>query len=512
MATETRKSILELENADAVRGFFLKGESYCPIELPPYFKFDNLIKDVAEKLKPESLQGKLGELKKHNDVNYTIYSNKDGKYAWRPMELIHPAIYVSLVNIIAKQENWEYIKSKFSEFGKQNHIHCLSLPVVSNSENKNKENKDKEEQITHWWHEIEQRSIELSLDYAYLFETDITDCYGSIYTHSIAWALHTKKEAKNKRKDNTLIGNVIDEHIQAMKYGQTNGIPQGSVLMDFIAEMVLGYADLELSKKIENSKITDCKILRYRDDYRVFVNNPLDGEKILKFLTEVAIDLGLKINSAKTKSSKDVVSASIKSDKLAWLDKLWLDRKHSVGLQKHLLIIHNHAIQYPNSGSIVKALNKFYKRITEKNKSIDPLKPLIAIAVDIAVHNPKTYPVCAAILSKLLNFIKEKSEIIDIIKQIKHRFDYVPNVGLMHVWLQRISYPFDNTIEYEEPLCKLVAEEGKNEKLWNKEDIPEKLKNVIDEKKIIDRDSLKEIKEVIPPEEFELFAEKHDYS
>jgi hypothetical protein len=29
--------------------------------------------------------------------------------------------------------------------------------------------------------------------------------------------------------------------MQGMNYGQTNGIPQGSVLMDFIAEMVLGF-------------------------------------------------------------------------------------------------------------------------------------------------------------------------------------------------------------------------------------------------------------------------------
>jgi hypothetical protein len=32
-----------------------------------------------------------------------------------------------------------------------------------------------------------------------------------------------------------------------MNNGQTNGIPQGSVLMDFIAEMVLGYIDECLS-------------------------------------------------------------------------------------------------------------------------------------------------------------------------------------------------------------------------------------------------------------------------
>jgi hypothetical protein len=36
--------------------------------------------------------------------------------------------------------------------------------------------------------------------------------------------------------------------MRGMNFSQTNGIPQGSVLMDFIAEMVLGYIDERLSQ------------------------------------------------------------------------------------------------------------------------------------------------------------------------------------------------------------------------------------------------------------------------
>ena len=100
-------------------------------------------------------------------------------------------------------------------------------------------------QILSWWQGIEQASIELALEYDYVFLcADITDCYGAIYTHSIAWAIHGKTVAKQNRTDKNLVGNVIDWYIQDMRHGQTNGIPQGSVLMDFIAEILLGYADL----------------------------------------------------------------------------------------------------------------------------------------------------------------------------------------------------------------------------------------------------------------------------
>ena len=84
-----------------------------------------------------------------------------------------------------------------------------------------------------------------------------------------------------------------------MRYGQTNGIPQGSVLMDFIAQMVLEYIDKLLEEKI-SKKVKEYTILRYRDDYRIFVNNYKDGELILKNLTEILIDFSFKLNSSKT--------------------------------------------------------------------------------------------------------------------------------------------------------------------------------------------------------------------
>ena len=36
---------------------------------------------------------------KFDDVDHLIHDNKDGRYAWRPMELTYPgSLYVSLVN------------------------------------------------------------------------------------------------------------------------------------------------------------------------------------------------------------------------------------------------------------------------------------------------------------------------------------------------------------------------------------------------------------------------------
>lgn len=492
--------ILEMSCHDA-RAFLLKQESYCSLDLPLYFHFNDLLSKIAEVLNGKNLSG-FSKKKPRDfyDVNHLILNNKDGKYAWRPLEIIHPVLYVSLVNQITEVDHWCQIRERFTEFRRNNNIKCLSLPIESLSDEK-----DKAEQVSHWWHEVEQRSIELALDYEFVIHTDITDCYGAIYTHSIAWALHTKEEAKEKRHDNSLIGNIIDNRIQDMRHGQTNGIPQGSVLMDFIAEMVLGYADTELTEKVIAQDIKDYQILRYRDDWRIFVNNSQDGERILKSLTEVMIGLGLKLHPEKTLSSDMVIRTSIKNEKLTWIGR----KQYEKSLQKHLLIIHNHGITYPNAGSLARALWKFQKRIdglTEYDQSL----PLISIVVDIAYRNPRTYAICAAILSKLLSFLDD-SQKKEVIKKIRKRFSLIPNTGHMEIWLQRITLPFDKDIKYKESLCQLVS--GNNQSIWNNEWIPSgNLKKVLDTEQIIDEKCIRELSEIVSTEEVELFISTDEYS
>lgn len=149
-----------------------------------------------------------------------------------------------------------------------------------------------------WWQNLEQASIKYALIYKYCIKTDVTNCYGSIYTHSISWAIHGKQWSKKNRRPSQGIGNMIDSSIQHLQFGQTNGIPQGSVLFDFIAEIVLGYSDLRLSKKLKNIK-EDFKIIRYRDDYRIFSNSKELSEKILRKLSDVLSDLNMHFNSKK---------------------------------------------------------------------------------------------------------------------------------------------------------------------------------------------------------------------
>ena len=496
------RAIVEL-SCDEARAFFLKHESYFTTQLPPYFQFNGLLNEVSDVLEGKQLNGLCRPSPRRFDkVNHTILTNKDGRFAWRPLELIHPAIYVSLIHNITEKAQWQLICDRFSQFRRTENIRCMSLPVESLTEMS-----DDARQISHWWSDVEQKSIELGLDYEFIIRTDITDCYANIYTHSIAWALHSKELAKAFRGPKDLIGNIIDNHIQDMQQGQTNGIPQGPKVMDFIAEMVLGYADSDLVERIRilDAPIDDYQIIRYRDDYRIFVNSRNDGECILKCLTEVLIDLGLQLNPSKTDISGDVIQSSIKTDKLGWIFR----RQSADTLQKSLLIIHDHGMKFPNSGSLRRALRDYYETLVESKSGTFPL-PLISIVVDIAYRNPGTYPVTVAILSKLIDLLEVTTdEKRRIIESIKRRFSGLPNTGYMQIWLQRISMKFAQEVEFDDPLCRLVSNEG--EHIWNNDWISYRaLLNAVDARKVIDSEEIEKLSPVVPIDEIDLFSSQYE--
>ena len=127
---------------------------------------------------------------------------------------------------------------------------------------------------------MEQRSIELSLEYRYMFVTDITNCYGSVNPQAFDWAFSFKDTEFELKAENPIAKN-IQKYLCAFQQGRNIGIPQGSAIFDFIGEIILGYSDLLLHEAIRKKGITaSYEIIRYRDDYRVFCNDKKVLEKI----------------------------------------------------------------------------------------------------------------------------------------------------------------------------------------------------------------------------------------
>ncbi len=493
------KKIIEL-SSDEAKTHFLKGNSYFNADMPPYINFGPILSDVATVLGGKNYLGfKSTYPNDFSGVNYNFMTNKDGKFAWRPLELIHPGIYVSLVNEICEPDNWKQITKRFSEF-KGGAVDCCSVPVISLDHQT-----DMATQVRSWWQSVEQRSLIYSLEFSHLLHTDVVDCYGSLYTHSICWAIHGLKEGKEKKGDRSLLGNKIDSHIQASRYGQTNGISQGSVLMDFVAEIVLGYVDEQIHLSLGHP--IDFRILRYRDDYRIFANSDERAEEILKVVSEKLRAVGMRLGVSKTLLNRNIVEGSIKPDKLAGIDLQDLGDTNAKTIQKQLLRLHSFGQRFPNSGALRRLISEFHTGIIGVTERPDDLDVQVAIATDIGFVSPTTFPVVAGILSHLISLASTEEKPILWMK-VRKKMERVPYNGYLEVWLQRVTQPRAIGIQFasDEPICKIVN--GETPDLWENGWISSNnLKQALAVSNIL-IGSVIDTAEVVQPEEVELFKQK----
>lgn len=493
----TTERLVDASN-DAAKNYFLKGSSYFKEDFPGYISFEPILKEVRKILNGKNYRNfQKKEPGNFADVNYSFLTNKDGRFSWRPYELMHPAIYISLVDLLCTPENWSVITKRLKSF-ENGVVDCCSSPLISCGDQS-----DQAAQVRNWWQSIEQKSIIYSLEYSHVLHTDVTDCYGSIYTHSISWALHGLDEAKRERPWNASLGNIIGKFIQDSRYAQTNGISQGSVVMDFIAEIILGYVDSLINEKIEKNK--NIRILRYRDDYRIFSNSDKCCENTLKIISEQLMKVGMKLNVSKTSMSTNIVEASIKADKLAGINLQDLGDANAKTVQKYLLRLHSFGRKFPNSGALRRLTSELHLNFVKKLDVADDLEVQIAIATDIAVVSPITFPAIAGILSSLIaREQKEKKKYLW--EKVVEKMKRVPYNGYLEIWLQRVTIPKEVDIQYtsSEAICQVVN--GGRPKLWGNEWVSSRnLINKLDVSQIITSPE-PEVSEIIDPKEIQLFA------
>lgn len=290
-----------------------------------------------------------------------------------------------------------------------------------------------------------------------------------------------------------------------MQNGQTNGIPQGGPLFDFIAEMVLGYSDSLLSKQLTKEEF---KVIRYRDDYRVFTHDKETSGKVIKQLSEILADLNMHFNNSKTEVTEDIIGSAIKKDKLFWTKMRQLIQQKSgkkvnyfLGIQKHLLLIYELAKKFPNTGSVAVALTEFYSRIKKEKIGKDYVQ-LVSIVVNIMVLSPKSIVQEVAVLSEIFNKLpkEEISKVPSIVNKTLKKFDNIPNTGYVEIWLQRLSIAVGKENTFSERICNKILNPEIN--IWNSE----WLKSGWSENNIIDKKELNNITLSVPREEVELFV------
>ena len=87
------KNILSLTYKDAL-DYFMSASNYSTLELPEYLDMTPVLKHVRKTIGAKSIEDCVECNPISNEaLNYTMYLNKDGKYAIRPIALVTPYIY-----------------------------------------------------------------------------------------------------------------------------------------------------------------------------------------------------------------------------------------------------------------------------------------------------------------------------------------------------------------------------------------------------------------------------------
>ncbi len=128
----------------------------------------------------------------------------------------------------------------------------------------------------------------------YVLRADVARFYGTIYTHSIPWALHTKARAKRNRSAK-LLGNRLDSWVRKGQFGQTIGIPIGPDTSLLLAEVILSAVDAQLVQSRP-----DIQALRYMDDFEFVFGSQNEAAEIQVLLETALREYELALNASKT--------------------------------------------------------------------------------------------------------------------------------------------------------------------------------------------------------------------
>ena len=245
--------------------------------------------------------------------------------------------------------------------------------------------------------------------FTHIVKADIKNFYPSVYTHSLAWALHGKRAIRHggkgkNRRDMKFIGNRLDKLFQLANGGCTNGLPIGPAVSDIASEIVASAVDRVLTVELKKNSI-ECEAVRFKDDYRILVSCEADAKKVIKILQASLKEYNLELSDEKT-----TVSALPDG-----LFRPWVSRYHFVHPKKksgfswkqfrelYLAVVEIDR-QHPNTGVIDRFLADITTRKGRLKITIGPfnLEKVVSMLLMLGTLRIKAFPKIMSILEQVI--------------------------------------------------------------------------------------------------------------
>ena len=216
---------------------------------------------------------------------YIYYESIRDTNVPRPMGIPHPFAHQNLCHCL--RDNWERILEYFRE-KTANQRHKISRIHLR------KMNDDPRlfEMNYNDWRTDPSPEVDLMMGKHYFVNADISNCFPSIYTHALPWALVGKDHAKKNRK-NTHWFNQIDTHTRNIKHGETHGLLIGPHVSNLLSEIILTAVDEGLYQQ-------NWQFVRFIDDYKCYTKTFEEAERFIVVLNKHLHYFGLTLNHKKT--------------------------------------------------------------------------------------------------------------------------------------------------------------------------------------------------------------------
>ena len=255
-------------------------------KLPPCFTSEGLSKQLPKtilSIETESDERKMQQQLKNRTHDFIRSETLRETNVPRQIGIPHPESYV--VQCLSLKRHWTKIKK-----------HCEQPePPVTRVYVR----KMKGKHVFRMNYRGKERSVEEDADIInmmgsqYKVLTDISNCFPSIYTHSIPWSMHSRSKSKKNRSP-LLMGNLLDKATQCARDGQTNGLLIGPHASNVISEIILTKIDDAMIKRGFR------KFSRYVDDYTFYAKTHQEAEDFIRTLGLELREYELGLNSRKT--------------------------------------------------------------------------------------------------------------------------------------------------------------------------------------------------------------------
>lgn len=318
-------------------------------ELPPCFSSRQFTPEVCKALSDAD----NGPSRSRNGFDLVEFRATRYNNVPRALALVHPKPYSTLVENILT--NWEKIRDICDNPNShvKPEIRQDGRAFVMNYE-------DGLKKIT--------RLNKLKFSKKFMVSADIANCFNSIYSHSIPWALVGLEEAKANRRPREWF-NTIDSSVRRCKRNETQGIPIGPGTSSIIVELILSKID---SKLRETGYIFE----RYVDDFTCYCESDIQAESFIIDLERYLSEFKLSLNLSKT----NITALPLPSD-----DE-WVLELLGIIPQSYLCEDEDHTKEVISTPAIITFINNALK-INGKTPDGSVLKYALQLVIDRVEQN-----------------------------------------------------------------------------------------------------------------------------